>query len=327
MIIPNTFRLKAEAITYIAIESEEALIEALKKYKDPFILGGGSNMLLTKDITQPVFHILIKGIEVVEETDSHIWIKANAGEPWHQFVQYTLAQGYGGLENLSLIYGNVGATPVQNIGAYGVEIKDVMESCEAIAIETCEKHIFSNVACHFGYRESIFKGAEKGKYIITSVTFKLTKKEHILHTRYGAIEEALKKMQVEKPTPIDIARAVISIREQKLPNPAILGNCGSFFKNPIILKTVYEELLKKYPSLPCYAVDDTQVKVPAGWLIEHCGLKGYREGDAGVHSDQALVLVNYGNATGEEILGIANKVKAKVKEIFGISLAFEVNIF
>ena len=327
MLIPNTFNVEAEADILVDIHSEQALIEALHMYPNPFVLGGGSNMLITQKISQPVLHILLKGIEEQEETDDYVWIKAAAGENWHQFVQYTLSKGYGGLENLSLIYGNVGTTPVQNIGAYGVEIKDVMTSCEAIDVRTLQKRVFSNADCCFGYRESIFKGEEKGHYIITAVTFKLTKRNHLLHTQYGAIEEVLRERHITTPTPQQLSEVVIAIRQRKLPNPAEVGNCGSFFKNPILPKEKYIELQQLYPQIPSYKVDDLNVKVPAGWLIDTCGLKGYRVGDAGVHTEQALVLVNYGKATGKEILAVAHYVKDQVFEKFGIVLEFEVNIF
>ena len=327
MLIPNTFNVEAEADILVDIHSEQALIEALRMYPNPFVLGGGSNMLITQKISQPVLHILLKGIEEQEETDDYVWIKAAAGENWHQFVQYTLSKGYGGLENLSLIYGNVGTTPVQNIGAYGVEIKDVMTSCEAIDVRTLQKRVFSNADCCFGYRESIFKGEEKGHYIITAVTFKLTKRNHSLHTQSGAIEEVLRERQITTPTPQQLSEVVIAIRQRKLPNPAEVGNCGSFFKNPILPKEKYIELQQQYPQIPSYKVDDLNVKVPAGWLIDTCGLKGYRVGDAGVHTEQALVLVNYGKATGKEILAVAHYVKDQVFEKFGIALEFEVNIF
>jgi len=241
MQIPNTFNINAKANIYLPIHSEEALVEALQQHKNPFVLGGGSNMLLTQDITQPVLHILLKGISIVKENNDNVWIKAQAGENWHQFVQYTLTQGYGGLENLSLIYGNVGTTPIQNIGAYGVEIKDIMESCEAINVHTLQKRTFTNAECSFGYRESIFKGKEKGNYIITAVTFKLTKRNHLLHTEYGAIQQLLTERGLSSPTPKQLSEVIISIRQSKLPNPDTLGNCGSFFKNPIISKTNYEE--------------------------------------------------------------------------------------
>nr|WP_314558948.1 UDP-N-acetylmuramate dehydrogenase [uncultured Capnocytophaga sp.] len=327
MLIPNTFNIKAEADTYLAIRSERELIEALKQYSNPFVLGGGSNMLLTTDVTQPVFHILLKGITIVKETDDEVWLKAQAGENWHSFVMHTLELGYGGLENLALIYGNVGTAPVQNIGAYGVEIKDVMYSCEAINVHTQEKRIFTTDECDFAYRESVFKGKEKGNYIITSVTFKLSKHNHHLHTQYGAIQEKLAERGITQPTPKQVAEVVISIRESKLPNPAELGNSGSFFKNPIILTDEYQKLQQQYPDMPSYTIDITHTKVPAGWLIDRCGLKGYRQGDAGVHTHQALVLVNYGKATGQEVLALAHYVKEEVTKKFGITLEFEVNIF
>ena len=221
----------------------------------------------------------------------------------------------------------MGTTPVQNIGAYGVEIKDVMTSCEAIDVRTLQKRVFSNADCCFGYRESIFKGEEKGHYIITAVTFKLTKRNHLLHTQYGAIEEVLRERHITTPTPQQLSEVVIAIRQRKLPNPAEVGNCGSFFKNPILPKEKYIELQQQYPQIPSYKVDDLNVKVPAGWLIDTCGLKGYRVGDAGVHTEQALVLVNYGKATGKEILAVAHYVKDQVFEKFGVALEFEVNIF
>lgn len=327
MLIPNTFNIKSEADTYLAIHSEKELIEALQQYPNPFVLGGGSNMLLTTDVRQPVFHILLKGITIVKESDNKVWLKAQAGENWHAFVMHTLAQGYGGLENLALIYGNVGTAPVQNIGAYGVEIKDVMQSCEAINVHTHQKRIFTTAECEFSYRESVFKGKEKGNYIITSVTFRLSKQHHHLHTQYGAIQQVLAKRGITEPTPKQVAEVVISIRQSKLPNPAELGNCGSFFKNPIILTDEYHKLQQLFPDIPSYPVDAIHTKVPAGWLIDRCGLKGYRQGDAGVHSHQALVLVNYGKATGQEVLALAYYVKEEVAKKFGITLEFEVNIF
>lgn len=327
MKIQNTFGVDAQADTYIEITSEVALIEALKKFPSPFVLGGGSNMLLTKNIENPVFHIQLKGISVEKETDDFVWVKAQAGENWHEFVLYTLEKDWGGLENLSLIPGNVGTAPVQNIGAYGVEIKDVMDSCEAIHIHTQQKHIFTNSQCKFAYRESIFKNEEKGRYIIVSVTFKLTKKNHVLHTEYGDIQRILSEKGITNPCPIDVSQAVISIRESKLPNPKEIGNSGSFFKNPIVKRTDFEHIQKQFPKMPFYEVDAEHVKIPAGWLIDTCGLKGYRRGDAGVHQKQALVLVNYGNANGSEILELAHFVKDMVHKTFGISLEFEVNIF
>ncbi|MDO4229217.1 MAG: UDP-N-acetylmuramate dehydrogenase [Capnocytophaga sp.] len=325
--IQNTFGIDTQANIYLPIHTEEALLETLKKYPNPFVLGGGSNMLITKDIEQPVLHIQLKGICIEKENNDFVWLKAQAGENWHKFVIYSLEKGFGGLENLSLIPGNVGTTPIQNIGAYGVEIKDVMEKCEAINIHTKQKRTFSNAECKFAYRESVFKNEEKGNYIITSVTFKLTKRNHILNTQYGAIQEILNEKGIQTPTPTDVSEAVIFIRNSKLPNPKELGNSGSFFKNPIVKTADFEKIQQKYPQMPFYVVDNQNVKIPAGWLIDTCGLKGYRKGDAGVHQKQALVLVNYGKATGKQILELAHFVKDTVRENFGIDLEFEVNIF
>lgn len=323
----NTFNIDVQSNKLLNIQTEDELIKALRQFPNPFILGGGSNMLLTKDIENPVFHIQMKGISVEKQTDDFVWIKAQAGENWHNFVLHTLNQGFGGLENLSLIPGNVGTAPVQNIGAYGIEIKDVMESCEAICRKTLKKRTFTNADCKFSYRESVFKNEEKDNYIITSVTFKLTKKNHSLNTKYGDIQKVLLEKGITNPTPTDVSQAVIFIRQSKLPDPKQIGNSGSFFKNPIIEKTKFGALQKRFPQMPFYSVDDNHVKIPAGWLIDTCGLKGYRKGDAGVHEKQALVLVNYGNATGLEILEVAHFVKDTVKEKFDIDLEFEVNIF
>ncbi|MFK8266307.1 UDP-N-acetylmuramate dehydrogenase [Capnocytophaga cynodegmi] len=323
----NTFNIDVQANDFIKIQTEEELINALQQFPNPFILGGGSNMLLTQNIEKPVFHIQLKGISIEKETEDFVWIKAQAGENWHKFVLHTLNQGFGGLENLSLIPGNVGTTPIQNIGAYGIEIKDVMENCEAIHVKTYKKKTFSNADCKFAYRESIFKNEEKDNYIITSVTFKLTKRNHVLHTEYGAIKDVLSQREIKNPTPKDISEAVIFIRESKLPDPKKIGNSGSFFKNPIVTKMKFKKLQEKYPKMPFYELNQEEVKIPAGWLIDTCKLKGYRKGDAGVHEKQALVLVNYGNATGSEIFEIAHFVKNKVKENFDIELEFEVNIF
>ena len=250
-----------------------------------------------------------------------------AGENWHEFVLYCLENNFGGLENLSLIPGNVGTAPIQNIGAYGVEIKDRFESCTALDLQTLQLKRFNLEDCRFGYRDSIFKNEAKGKYIIISVSFRLSKEKHKLNTSYGSIDHYLEEKAVENPTLKDVSEAVISIRQSKLPDPKTLGNSGSFFKNPVITRKELEKLQQQFPEVPFYAVDEEHVKVPAGWLIDRAGLKGYREGDAGVHSKQALVLVNYGNATGSEILNLAKKVQQKVKNMFGIEIFPEVNIF
>ncbi len=324
----NTFGIDVKAKSLVAVKSIDELITVLQNNysEDLLILGGGSNMLLTKDVDVNVIHIDIKGIEVVRETEEFVFVKASAGENWHQFVLYTLENNWGGLENLSLIPGNVGTSPIQNIGAYGVELKDLFVSCEAIDVQTLEIENFTAAECEFDYRNSIFKHKVKGKYIITNVVFKLSKINHKLLTNYGAINEAIKDMGIENPGIRDVSNAVIKIRQQKLPDPKELGNSGSFFKNPVITFEEFEILRAQFPEIPNYIVGKGFVKIPAGWLIDKAGLKGYREGDAGVHKNQALVLVNYGNATGKDILNLAKKIQAEILNTFNISLEPEVNI-
>lgn len=324
----NTFGIEAKARYFTRVESISALKEALldKNCKEKFILGGGSNMLLTSDLDAHVIHLAFKGKDIIWEDESMVHLKVQAGENWHDFVQWTLKQNYGGIENLSLIPGNVGAAPIQNIGAYGVELKDVFIGCEAMDTTTGTIKKFTKKACNFGYRESVFKNTYKGKYVITSVTFCLTKKNHKIHTSYGAIETALAANGITNPTIQDVSKAVISIRESKLPNPAQIGNSGSFFKNPVVSIAVFNDIVKKYPDMPHYHVSEESIKIPAGWLIEQCGFKGKRYGDAGVHDKQALVLVNYGSASGKEILELAKKIQEKVKQVFQIDIETEVNI-
>ncbi|MFY8096927.1 MAG: UDP-N-acetylmuramate dehydrogenase [Flavobacterium sp.] len=324
----NTFGIEALAKAFIAIQNETELAEVLRDNSDKklFILGGGSNMLLTQDINALVIHINNKGITVVKEDDEFVWVKGNAGEVWHEFVLWCIDHNFGGIENLSLIPGNVGATPVQNIGAYGVEIKDTFDSCEAMEIATQQMRTFHKGDCQFGYRESIFKGELKNKYIILSVTFKLRKSKHKINTSYGAIDAELEKMNIKNPTIKEVSNAVIAIRQSKLPDPKELGNSGSFFKNPVVPISVYEKAKEKHPDIPNYPVSETHVKVPAGWLIEQAGFKGKRFGDAGIHSKQALVLVNYGHATGSEIWSVAQHIQQTVKEMFGIVIEAEVNV-
>ncbi|EDM45214.1 UDP-N-acetylenolpyruvoylglucosamine reductase [unidentified eubacterium SCB49] len=325
----NTFGIDVTAETFYHITTVAQLKKVLSEQKNNalFILGGGSNMLLTQDIKKPVLHIDLKGIEVISETDDNIIIKASAGENWHQFIIHCIHNNYGGLENMSLIPGNVGTAPIQNIGAYGVELKDCFYSCEAIDVNTQETHTFTNKECEFGYRNSIFKNQLKGQFIITSVSFSLTKRNHKLRTGYGAIQEALNANNISTPTIKDISEAVIAIRQSKLPDPNKLGNSGSFFKNPIIDLDGFRTFQQQFPEAPFYKITETQFKIPAGWLIEQAGFKGKRYGDAGVHKNQALVLVNYGNATGQEIWDLAMKVKEAVIKKFGITIAPEVNVF
>lgn len=324
----NTFGIEAKAKRFVAVhtvaELKTILVENPNEKK--FILGGGSNMLLTKDIDALVIHVDLKGKTVINEDDDFAWIECEAGENWHQFVLWCIDQNYGGLENMSLIPGNVGTTPVQNIGAYGAEIKDTFVSCETVNIVTQEMRTFTNEECNFGYRESIFKNEVKDQYIITSVIFKLTKRNHKINTKYGDILAELAKNNVTDPTLKDVSNAVIAIRKSKLPDPAELGNSGSFFKNPILLKSDFEPIHQKFPEMKFFDISETEVKVPAGWLIEHAGLKGKRFGDAGVHKNQALVLVNYGGASGQEILAVSKTVQKTVFDTFGIQIEAEVNV-
>ncbi len=322
----NTFGIDVSARRFISITSFYELQQLLKTEKDFFLISGGSNMLLTKDIESLVVHIDIKGISIDRQEDTSVYLTVNAGENWHEFVVWCIAENYGGLENLSLIPGNVGTCPIQNIGAYGVEVKDTITKVEALEIETNKLVSFSNEACNFGYRNSIFKNDARGKYILTSVSFKLTTKEHQLTTSYGAIENELANHNVKTPTLKNISDAVIAIRKSKLPDPNKIGNSGSFFKNPVISKTQFLELQKENPNAPNYIISETAVKVPAGWLVEQAGFKGKRFGDAGVHKKQALVLVNYGNATGHEVFQLAEKIQKKVLKKFRISLEIEVNV-
>ena len=324
----TTFGIEAKANQFLAVKNVGELKAVLeqKKSEKKFILGGGSNMLLTKNIEALVIHVDLKGKKIIKETEDYVWVESQAGENWHEFVLWAIDQNFGGLENMSLIPGNVGTTPVQNIGAYGTEIKDTFVSCEAISIENQEMKTFSKEECHFGYRESIFKNEEKDNYIITSVIFKLTKRNHKINISYGDISTELAKNNITNPTLKEISNAVIAIRQSKLPDPKELGNSGSFFKNPILLKTDFNKIHQKFPEMKYYEISETEVKVPAGWLIEQAGFKGKRFGDAGVHKNQALVLVNYGNATGQEILNLSKEIQNTVFDTFGISIEAEVNI-
>ena len=324
----NTFGIEAKAKQFVAVHSTEELKYILeqRKAEKKFILGGGSNMLLTKDIDALVIHIDLKGKKIIDENDDYVWVESQAGENWHEFVLWTIDQDFGGLENMSLIPGNVGTTPVQNIGAYGTEIKDTFISCQVITIENQEIKTFSKEECNFGYRESIFKNDVKDQYIITSVVFKLTKKNHKINTSYGDIVAELAKNNRTEPTLKDVSNAVINIRRSKLPDPKELGNSGSFFKNPILLTSDFQKIQHQFPEMKYYEVSETEVKVPAGWLIEQAGFKGKRFGDAGIHKNQALVLVNYGNATGAEILNVSKNIQETIFKKFGINIETEVNV-
>ncbi|MCI2227838.1 UDP-N-acetylmuramate dehydrogenase [Polaribacter sp. MSW13] len=322
----NTFGISVNAKRFISVDSVYQLQQLLKVEKDIFLISGGSNMLLTKDIDKLVVHLNFKGISIDRENDNSVYLTVNAGENWHEFVLWCVENNYGGIENLSLIPGNVGTCPIQNIGAYGTEVKDTITKVEALEIKTGKLASFSNHECNFGYRNSIFKNKVKGKYIITSVSFQLTKKNHQLNSSYGAIESELNSKKITNPTLKDISDAVIAIRKSKLPDPKKIGNSGSFFKNPVILKSHFIKLQEIFPNIPSYTISETEVKVPAGWLIEQAGFKGKRFGNYGVHEKQALVLVNYGNASGMEIYQLAKEIKKIVFEKFEIALEIEVNI-
>ena len=322
----NTFGIAATARQFSEVTSLEALKEIVSAHKDLFILSGGSNILLTKDIDKPVLYINTKGIEVIDENSKSVLVKVQAGENWHEFVCWCLKNNFGGLENLSLIPGNVGTSPMQNIGAYGVEIKDCFVSLEALEISSGKIRSFSSEDCAFGYRESVFKNTLKGQFIILNVTFKLTTKDHKIKDDYGAIKEQLKIAKVVDPGIHDISNAVIAIRRSKLPDPKEIGNSGSFFKNPVISNEHFLKLKVQYPKIPHYVLPEEQVKVPAGWLVEQCGFKGKRYGDVGVHEKQALVLVNYANARGKDVLTLAKTIQNSVLKEFEIDLEMEVNI-
>ncbi len=335
----NTFGIDSTA-RYFAVFSDEdqlagLLAEAKAGAESVFILGEGSNILLTKDIDGLVLKNEIKGIELVDEDEDHFYVTAGAGESWHGFVQYCLGRNWAGVENLSLIPGSVGAAPMQNIGAYGVEIKDVFHELSAWDLEAGKIRLFTLNDCHFGYRESIFKKEAKGRFIILDVTFRLNKIP-VFHTAYGSIREELEKMGIQELSIQAISQAVVNIRTSKLPDPAQIGNAGSFFKNPIIPNEQYAELKGRYPDIVGYpeapapaepaASAPAATKLAAGWLIEQCGWKGYRNGDAGCHARQALVLVNYGHATGREIYDLSEQILRSVHEKFGVTLEREVNV-
>jgi UDP-N-acetylmuramate dehydrogenase len=326
----NTFGMEVKAEWLVSISSKEELLELIQDARwrtlPRLILGGGSNILFTQDVKGVVARMEWKGIQVKEETAEAVWVEVQAGEVWHEWVLNAIGKGWGGIENLSLIPGSVGASPMQNIGAYGVEIKDVFVELKAVHVDTGEERIFSHEACKFGYRESIFKREEKGNWIITSVTFLLSK-HPILKMDYGDIKQRLMDRQVAFPTIADISEAVCTIRQSKLPDPRILGNAGSFFKNPVVERGQYEDLIKVHPDMPHYPVNDREVKVPAGWLIERAGWKGKQWEHCAVHDRQALVLVNHNGAKGSEIWDLSTAIVEDIQQKFGILLEREVNIY
>ncbi len=325
----TTFGIEAMAENFTAFSTTDELGKAIEiaANRPHIILGGGSNILFTKDVEGFVFRNEIKKIAVVQEDEEHVYVQAGAGENWHSFVEHCIKNGFAGIENLSLIPGTVGASPMQNIGAYGVEIKDVFHSLEAFSTDEKKLYTFSAKDCEFGYRESIFKRRYKNKFVIVSVCYKLSKKPRF-HLEYGGLRQQLEAMKIHELSIKAVSEAVIAIRTKKLPDPKKIGNAGSFFKNPVIDGLRYKALKEKYDSMPAFPANDgsNRTKVPAAWLIEQCGWKGFRKGDAGCHREQALVLVNYGRAKGSEILQLANDIIASVKEKFGIMLEKEVNV-
>ncbi len=323
----TTFAIDSLADELIVFENAKELGSLSNVFKGNFlVLGGGSNILLTRNFKGTVLKNSIQGITPIFENEESIHLKVGAGTNWHQFVMFCIENGYGGVENLSLIPGSVGASPMQNIGAYGVEIKDIFVSLDAFLIEKNKLQRFNKEECNFGYRESIFKHELKNKAIITSVTYTLTKEKHTLKTHYGAIESELQAKRIVNPTIKDVSDAVIAIRESKLPNPKEIGNAGSFFKNPVVKQEVAATILQAYPDAPNYPAPNNQVKLAAGWLIEKAGWKGKRLDNYGVHAKQALVLVNYGGATGKEIYALSTAILKDVWEKFNVQLEREVNI-
>ncbi len=322
----NTFNIDVRSDKFISINSEDQLIDFLSQHKGEeniFFLGGGSNVLFSKDYNGTIIHISIKGKKIIEELDDKVIIEVSSGENWHDFVKWSIDNNYGGIENLSLIPGNVGAAPIQNIGAYGVELKDVFDSCRVLSIDSNEIKIFNKEECDFNYRSSVFKSSQKNKYVILSIRLKLTKEPHSYNLSYDSLRERFNDKEINLS---NISEEIVKIRESKLPDPKKIGNCGSFFKNPFIESEKLDILLEKYPKLPYNKIENGLYKIPAAWLIEKMGFKNKSLGDAGVYINQPLVIVNNGNASGSDILNFANSIKNSVKENFNIDLEEEVNI-
>ncbi len=323
----NTFGISSKAKRFATFKNSEELSEILAERNgdELLVLGGGSNILLTRDFDGLVIKNEVFGFDIIESDEETVLVESGAGEVWHEFVMRCIENGFGGIENLSLIPGSVGASPMQNIGAYGVEIKDTFDSLKAYHIESGEIHTFNHEQCEFGYRESVFKRALKGQYIILSVRFRLSK-QHQINTSYGAIETELESMGIENPTIKDVSNAVINIRSSKLPNPKEIGNAGSFFKNPVVDKEIVNAIAEKYEQFPQYPAPNGKIKLAAGWLIEQAGWKGKDFGTYGVHKKQALVLVNYGGSEGSQIYDLSEKIIHDVRTKFGVSLEREVNM-
>ena len=322
----NSFNLEVCAAQYLRVTHVEGLRQNLLSLKPDLIIGGGSNLLLTRDIDGLVLHIALQGISVEELDEDYVLLRAAAGENWHRLVLHSLNLGLGGLENLSLIPGSLGAAPMQNIGAYGVELKDCFHSLQALNRQTLELCHFDSADCGFGYRESVFKHELRDQYIITEVTLKLSRRNHKLDYSYGDIRSVLES-EAWIPSPQSISKAVIRIRESKLPDPGKIGNAGSFFKNPEMDAETFKKLNQLRPDVPAYPLEDGRVKVPAAWLIDQAGWKGHRRGNIGVHDRQALVLVNHGSGQGADIWQLAKDIQQDVQQRFGISLHPEVNVF
>lgn len=325
----NTFGISARARFYTELhtvaEFADLLQSEIYKTESLLIIGGGSNLLFTKDFKGLVIRNCLKGIRVEQDTNDSVLLRVSAGEVWHEFVMWSIAQGYAGLENLSLIPGCVGASPMQNIGAYGVEIKEVFEKLEALSLRDGTVKTFDKAACEFGYRESVFKRKYKNQFIITAVYFRL-KKNATVNTSYGAISSQLQEMGISQPSIKDVSEAVMAIRRSKLPDPAVTGNAGSFFKNPEVSAELYQKVHANFPELVAYPLADGRFKLAAGWLIEQAGLKGFEIDGAAVHLKQALVLINKGNASGDAVLRLSTEVIKRVKEKYGVELEREVNI-
>ena len=324
----NSFGIDAISSSFNIVNSELEITNFLKEtnYTQPIILGGGTNILFKNDVDKDILKINLKGIKIYNETNTYVDVSVGAGEIWDDLVKWSIAKNYGGLQNLSLIPGNVGSAPIQNIGAYGVELKETFLNCRAISIDSGSIKVFKNNECKFSYRSSIFKEELKNKYIISNVTFRLSKKDHQINFSYEPLRDNLIKKNISIPTINDISNSVIEIRSSKLPDPKIIGNCGSFFKNPIISKIDFKNLNQKEKNIPFFNISFNQIKIPAAWLIEKCGFKGLREGNTGTHNKHALIIINLGNATGKEIFDFSQKIKKAVLRKFNILLEEEVNI-
>ena len=325
----NTFGIEAAAKYFCEVHTIDELMDVLQSNiahdENLLILGGGSNVLFKDDYAGLVILNRIGGIQLVNQNNEHVFVKAGGGELWHQLVRWCVERNYGGIENMSFIPGCVGAGPIQNIGAYGAELKDVLHELEAVEVATATLHRFSLADCRLGYRDSLFKREAKGRYVIASVTIRLNKNP-VPNTRYASLEKELTRRGITHPTIIDVSDAVIAVRQSKLPEPHVLGNAGSFFKNPEIGKQEFDNLKKKYESIVGFPSANGIIKLSAGWLIEQCGWKGKRVGNTGAHKDQALVLVNYGGATGREVFALALEIRKSVNEKFGVEMELEVNL-